>query len=294
MESLASKAQTLVDALPSIRALRGSTIVVKYGGSVMDESVYADSILTDICFLREMDILTVLVHGGGKAITTKMREEGITPKFVNGLRFTDKKTITIVEKVLGKTINPQIVKFLNDRGTKAGSLSGKKVLKAKKLVTVSPEGEKLSLGFVGDIVKVNKQPILSLLKKGIIPVITPLGAANDGSALNINADIAASKIAGELKASHLIFLSDTNGILEDSQQPDSTISKISETEIAALRNTGVINGGMVPKVNASIDALRKGVRRVKLLNGQHAHCILIDLFFGGKIGTEIIKAVPAA
>jgi len=287
MESLSSKAQTLIDALPSLRTLQNALLVVKYGGSVIEEAVYGDSILTDIAYLRHWGISVILVHGGGKAISNKMREEGITPKFVNGLRYTDKKTVTIVDQVLSRTINPQIVNGLKQHGVQAASLSGKKILKGKKLVTSSPEG-KVSLGFVGDITQVNKAPILALLKKGAVPVVTPLAAASDGSTLNINADIAASKIAGELKASHLIFLSDTNGILEDSQNPDSTISKISQTEIEALRSTGVINGGMLPKVNASIDALKKGVKRIKLLNGQLAHCILIDLLLNPKVGTEIV------
>jgi acetylglutamate kinase len=289
METFSTKAQTLVDSLPHLRQLQNALVVVKYGGSVIEEAIYGDSILTDISYLRHWGIPVVLVHGGGKAISNKMREEGITPKFVNGLRYTDKKTVKIVDQVLSKTINPQIVNGLKQRGTLSISLSGKKVLKGKKLVTTASDGQKVSLGFVGDITTVNKAPIMALLKKGITPVITPLAAASDGSTLNINADIAASKIAGELKATHLIFLSDTNGILEDSQNSDSTIVKISESEIEALRSTGVINGGMLPKVNASIDALKKGVKRIKLLNGQLAHCILIDLLLNPKVGTEIVS-----
>jgi acetylglutamate kinase len=288
MESFSSKAQTLVEALPQLRSLKGALVVLKYGGSVIEEAVYGDSILTDISFLRHWGVQVVVVHGGGKAISNKMREEGITPKFVNGLRFTDKKTVTIVDQVLSKIINPQIVNGLKQRGVSSASISGKKVLKGKKLVTTSSTGEKMSLGFVGDITQVNKAPIMAMLKKGTVPVITPLASASDGSTLNINADIAASKIASEIKATHLIFLSDTNGILEDSQNPDSTVQKISETEIDALRNTGMINGGMLPKVNASVEAIKKGVKRIKLLNGQVAHCVLIDLLLNPKIGTEIV------
>lgn len=288
METFSSKAQVLVDALPPLRSLQGALIVIKYGGSVIEEAVYGDSILTDISFLKQWGVSVVLVHGGGKAISNKMREEGITPKFVNGLRFTDKKTVTIVEQVLSRIINPEIVKGLKQRNIQAVPISGKKVLKGKKLVSTSNDGEKISLGFVGEVTQVNKAPILAALKKGAVPVITPLASAADGSTLNINADIAASKIAADIKATHLIFLSDTNGILEDAQNPDSTISKISKAEIDSLRSTGVINGGMLPKVNASIDALNKGVKRVKLLNGQLAHCVLIDLVLNPKVGTEIV------
>ncbi len=289
METLSSKAQVLTDALPQIRNLQGSLFVLKYGGSVVEEVIYADSVLTDLAFLRQMGVSVVIVHGGGKAISNKMREAGLSPKFVNGLRFTDLETIKIVDSVLTRAISPQIVKTLNERGTKAASLPGKKVLMAKKLFTVSPgEKQKVSLGFVGDITRVKKSPILAMLKKGLIPVITPLAKGPGGVTLNINADIAAAEIAGEIKASHLVFLSDVNGILEDSHHPDSTITKISKTEIQGLRNAGVISGGMLPKVNGSIDALGRGVKRVKLLNGQVAHCILIDLFVNPKLGTEIV------
>ena len=289
METPSSKAQILADALPQLRALKGSLFVVKYGGSVIEEAVYADSILTDIAFLRYVGISVVLVHGGGKAISNKMREAGLAPKFINGLRYTDRKTISIVDSVLTKLINPQIVRNLTERGTTATPLPGKRVLSGKKHLTISPtDGQKVSLGFVGDITRVNKAPILAILKKGAVPVITPLASGPGGVTLNINADIAAAKIAGELKASHLIFLSDVNGVLEDSQHPDSTIPKISQPEIQSLRNAGVIDGGMLPKVSASIDALKKGVKRVKLLNGQIAHSILIDLFVESKSGTEVV------
>lgn len=288
MENFSAKAQVLADALPNLRSLKGALIVLKYGGSVIEEAIYADSILTDLAFLQHAGASIVVVHGGGKAISNKMREAGITPKFINGLRYTDRKTISIVDSVLSKIINPQIVTSLNQRGAPAASLAGKKVLAGKKLTgTATTDGEKIDLGFVGDITRVNKGPILALIKKGVIPVITPL-AAGAGGVLNINADIAAAKIAAELKATHLVFLSDVNGILEDAQHPDSTIAKITASEIQALRNAGIIHGGMLPKVNASIDALKKGVKRVKLLNGQLAHCLLIDVFLDTKLGTEVV------
>jgi acetylglutamate kinase len=288
MENLSSKAQILADALPKLRALRGALVVIKYGGSVVEEPIYADSVLTDVAFLRQAGVSVVMVHGGGKAISAKMREAGITPKFVNGFRYTDQKTVAIVDSVLSKVINPEIVKGLVSRNTPAAFLSGKKVLSGKKLTMTSADGQKLNLGFVGDIQRVNKAPILAMLKKGITPVITPLASGAGGVTLNINADVAAAKIAAELKTTHLIFLSDTNGILEDAQHPDSTLSKISQPEIQSLSTAGVINGGMLPKVNASIDAVKKGVKRVKLLNGQVAHSILIDLFVDSKLGTEVV------
>ena len=288
-ESFSAKAQILADALPKLRTLKDTLIVLKYGGSVIEESVYADSVLTDLAFLRHIGASVVVVHGGGKAISNKMRDAGITPKFVDGHRYTDRKTIGMVDSVLSHTINPQIVSGLKERSTPAASLSGKKILTAKKLVAVSQDGgQKVSLGFVGDITRVNKSPILALLKKGIVPVITPLASGSKREILNINADLAAARVAAELKATQLIFLSDVNGILEDPQHIDSTIAKISQSEIQSLRNVGVIYGGMLPKVNASIDALKKGVKRVKLLNGRIAHCILVDFFVNPKLGTEIV------
>lgn len=289
MDNSSTKAQVLADALPFLHSLKGSLLVLKYGGSVIEESVYADSILTDIAFLRHEGVSVVIVHGGGKAISNKMREAGIISKFINGLRYTDRKTIRIVDQVLTRTINPEIVQGLSVHKAQAATLPGKKVLAAKRLImTSSTDGQKIDLGFVGDVTKVNKSPILKLLKKGAIPVITPLASGPGGTTLNINADIAAAQVAAELKADHLIFLSDVNGILEDSQHPDSTLTKVSEAEIQTLRNGGVIDGGMLPKVNSAVDALKKGVKRVKFLNGQIAHCILIDLLIDPKLGTEIV------
>lgn len=289
MEIPSFKAQVLVDALPRFRALKDALIVLKYGGSVIEESIYADSLLTDLAFLHYIGVSVVVVHGGGKAISNKMREAGINPKFIHGLRYTDRKTIGIADAVLTRTINPQIVNGLLERGAQAAPVAGKKVLSGKKTFSINPSNnEKIDLGFVGEINHVNKAPILGLLKKKIIPVITPLASGPRGTILNINADIAAAKIAGELKASHLIFLSDVNGILEDVQHPESALAKISQSEIQTLQHTGVINGGMLPKVQSAIDALKKGVKRVKMLNGQIAHCVLVDLFFEPKMGTEVV------
>ena len=197
--------------------------------------------------------------------------------------------IQIVETILFRTIGPQIVQQLKERGVAAASLHGKNVFTAKKRMSVSSTGQKVSLGFVGDINRVNKNSIQSLLKKDIVPVIAPL-AAGGGTSLNINADIAAAHVAAEMKASHLIFLSDVNGLLEDVQHPDSTITKISQADVQGLINTGVIHSGMLPKIQSAIDALKNGVRRVKMLNGQIAHCILVDLFLDPKIGTEITSS----
>jgi acetylglutamate kinase len=289
MDPLHAKAQTIAEILPHLRAVEGNLLVLKYGGSVIEEAVYAESILHDVAFLRHAGMSVVIVHGGGKAISNKMREQGITPKFVNGLRYTDKKTISIVESVLTHAINPPIVEGLRAKGAKADGLSGKKVLSARKMTAPSPEGKgKVDLGFVGEVTRVATAKLHALIKKGVVPVVTPVAAGPGGASLNINADLAAARVAADLRATHLVFLSDVNGILEDPQHPDSTLAKVSQNDIAGLCNTGVISGGMLPKVTASLDALKKGVRRVKFLNGQFAHCLLADFFLEPKMGTEIV------
>lgn len=289
MDPLHTKAQTIAEILPHLRAVEGNLLVLKYGGSVIEEAVYAESILHDVAFLVHAGMSVVIVHGGGKAISNKMREQGITPKFVGGLRYTDKKTISIVESVLTHAINPPIVEGLRAKGARAEGLSGKKILTAKKMTGTSPEGGgKVDLGFVGEVTKVATAKLQAMIKKGVIPVITPVASGPGGASLNINADLAAARIAADLRATHLVFLSDVNGILEDPQHPDSTLAKVSQTDIAGLCNTGVISGGMLPKVTASLDALKKGVRRVKFLNGQLAHCLLADFFLEPKAGTEIV------
>lgn len=287
VESPSAKAQVLAESLAQLRALKGALVVVKYGGSVIDEAVYADSILSDVAFLKEVGVSVVLIHGGGKAISSKMREAGVVPKFIDGLRVTDKKTIKIVESVLCHSIGPQITKQLVQHSVAAHCVSGKKVFGAKKLVTQSSSGQKISLGFVGEIQRVQKRVLEILLKKGAVPVISPVASGPGGATLNINADVAAARIAAELKASNLIFLSDVNGLLEDPQHPDSTIAKVSQNDIQGLINTDVIQTGMLPKVESALSALKKGVKRVKMLNGQLAHAILIDLFIDPKIGTEV-------
>ncbi len=288
MDMPSSKAQVFADALPHLRKLAGSLLVLKYGGSVIEEAVYADSILTDLAFLQQVGVSVVVVHGGGKAISNKMREAGIVPKFINGLRYTDRKTISIVETVLTQTINPQIVGGLKARGARADAVGGRKILMAKKLVGSGEGGVKVDLGFVGEITKVSASLLTNLIRKGIIPVVTPIAASSSKVPLNINADIAAARVAAELKAANLIFLSDVNGILEDPQHPDSSLPRVTQADINGLRTTGVISGGMLPKVSASIDALKKGVRRVKFLNGQIAHCVLADLLMDIRAGTEIV------
>src|SRR3989344_473659 len=214
------KAEVLASALPRIHEFRDKIVVIKYGGSVIDEKIYGDNILADIVMLKLLGVHPVLVHGGGKAITNKMREADIQPKFIDGLRVTDRRSVVIVDKVLNKIINPEIVHGIEQQHGKAIGISGKKVIGAKKMFHVTAAGKKVDIGFVGEITRVNKAPIISALKLGLIPVISPLGRGANGQAFNVNADVAAAKIATALKAARLIFISDVNGVLEYPEQPD--------------------------------------------------------------------------
>ena len=282
------KAEVLASALRRIHDLRDKIVVIKYGGSVIEEKIYGDNILADIVMLKLLGVHPVIVHGGGKAITNKMREADIQPKFIDGLRVTDRRSVVIVDKVLNKIINPEIVHGIEQQRGKATGISGKKVISAKKMFHVTAAGKKVDIGFVGEITKVNKAPIVSALKRNLIPVISPLGRGGNGQAFNVNADVAAAKIATALKASRLIFISDVNGVLEYPEQPDSTIPKLIEAEVEPYIQAGVIYGGMLPKIRSALQALKDGVSTVKLIDGRISHAVLLDTLVEPAIGTEIL------
>jgi len=282
------KAEVLASALPRIHEFRDKIVVIKYGGSVIEEKIYGDNILADIVMLKLLGVHPVLVHGGGKAITNKMREADIQPKFIDGLRVTDRRSVVIVDKVLNKIINPEIVHGIEQQHGKAIGISGKKVIGAKKMFHVTAAGKKVDIGFVGEITRVNKAPIISALKRGLIPVISPLGRGANGQAFNVNADVAAAKIATALKAARLIFISDVNGVLEYPEQPDSTIPKLIEVEVEPYIQAGVIYGGMLPKIRSALQALKDGVHAVKLIDGRISHAVLLDTLVEPSIGTEIL------
>lgn len=282
------KAEVLSSALPRIHELRDKIVVLKYGGSVIEEKIYGDNILADVVLLQLLGIHPVIVHGGGKAITNKMREADIQPKFIDGLRVTDRRSVVIVEKVLNKVINPEIVQGIVQQRGKASGISGKKVMTAKKMFHITAAGKKVDIGFVGEITKVNKAPVMAALKKGLIPVISPVAKSPSGQTFNVNADVAAAKLACALKASRLIFISDVNGVLEYPEQPDSTIPRLLEAEVEPYIQAGVIYGGMLPKIRSALQALKDGVSTVKLIDGRISHAVLLDTLVEPAIGTEIL------
>ncbi|MEI8310171.1 MAG: acetylglutamate kinase, partial [Verrucomicrobiota bacterium] len=243
----------------------------------------------DVVFLEAVGINPVLVHGGGKAITARMREAGLKAQFVNGLRVTDGVAIRIVEETLDGEINPSIVRSLQEFGGRAAGFSGKTVFQARKLPPQTSEtGEVVEIGFVGEAASMNAKEIRSAIRKETVPVISPIGAAEDGTVLNINADVAAAALAAELKATKLIFVSDVPGIMRDQNDKNSLIPSVTAEQVESLIRQKVIAGGMIPKVQSAAAALKNGVKKIHLIGGHVQHCLLLEIFTNAGIGSEIL------
>jgi len=287
--SFSERTEALIEALPFIQKFRGSLFVIKYGGSAMDDESVVARFLRDVVFLEAVGINPVLIHGGGKAITQKMRESGLKARFVNGLRVTDEESIRIVEEVLDNDINPSIVTLLKGYGGQAVGIHGKDVLLGKKLPPQT-EGKitGIDMGFVGEVVEVKLASIQEAIAREMVPVISPLARATDGHVLNINADIAASTIAGRLGAAKFIYLSDVPGIMRDPTNKESLIPSVTREEIEQLREDEVITGGMIPKVESALHALAQGVGKVHFIDGRTPHSLLLEIFTGAGIGTEVV------
>jgi len=283
-----TKADALLEALPYFQQFRGRTVVIKYGGAAMENPDLVESVMHDIVFLEAVGINPVVVHGGGKAITAAMRQENLTAKFIEGLRVTDEASINIIDRVLTEVISPSLADKIRELGGKAEVLSGKDVLVAEKaLPRGDATGAKIDLGFVGDITSVQIAQVQKLVDAEIVPIISPLGRGRDGQVYNINADIAAAKIAQALKAHKIIYLSDVNGVRRDPKDEASLISTLTPAQIQQLKQDGVIASGMIPKVDSALEALAGGVAKVHFLDGKKAHSLLLELFTDAGIGTEI-------
>jgi len=283
-----TKADALLEALPYFQQFRGRTVVVKYGGAAMENPDLVQSVLRDIVFLEAVGINPVVVHGGGKAITAAMRQENLTARFVDGQRVTDEASIRIIDRILSEVIGPSLAAKVRELGGKAEVLSGKDVLVADKAPPrVDATGAKIDLGFVGEITATDIGPVQKLIEAEIVPIISPLGRGRDGQVYNINADIAAAKIAQALKAHKIIYLSDVNGVRRDPKDETSLISTLTPAQIQTLKHEGVIASGMIPKVDSALEALAGGVAKVHFLDGKKAHSLLLELFTDAGIGTEI-------
>lgn len=283
-----TKADALLEALPYFQQFRGRTVVVKYGGAAMENPDLVESVMRDIVFLEAVGINPVVVHGGGKAITAAMRQENLQAKFIDGQRVTDEASIKIIDRVLGEVIGPSLADKIKELGGKAQVLSGKEVLVADKATPRSDAaGNKIDLGFVGDITSVNIKDVQKLVDAEIVPIISPLGKGRDGQIYNINADIAAAKIAQAIKAHKIIYLSDVNGVRRNPRDENSLISTLTPDQIQQLKEEGVIEGGMIPKVDSALEALASGVGKIHFLDGKQPHSLLLELFTDAGIGTEI-------
>ena len=289
MQEVIKKADVLIEALPYIQRFRGEIIVVKFGGSALEDTSQVESILADVSFMECVGMLPVIVHGGGKAISRSMKEHGIESTFVKGLRVTCEKTIRVVEKVMKEKVNPRIITALERKGAKTRGLHGEEIFKVTRKAEVDDQtGETLDWGFVGEPGEVDTDPIRALLAQGIIPVITPLGIGPEGKTHNINADTAAAAVAKALKARKLAFLSDVPGLLRHADNPDSIIPTVKVGEVEWLIEHGIIGGGMLPKVRSGVEALHAGVRKVHMIDGRMPHSLLLEIFTDKGIGTEII------
>lgn len=273
------RARVLVHALPYVQKYNGKIVVVKYGGNAMINEKLKDSVIRDIVLLNLIGIKVVLVHGGGPEINDMLGKIGKESKFLNGLRVTDKETVDVVQMVLAGKVNKSLVNLIQIKGGRAIGLSGMD----DHMIEAEMKNEEL--GYVGEITNVNITPVMDLLEKGYIPVISTLGCDREGNIYNINADTAAAKIAGELKAESLISMTDIDGILRDKDDPSTLIKRIYLDDYDELISSGVIQGGMIPKVECCTNAIKWGVRKVFIINGTLPHSILMELLTDEGLGT---------
>ena len=278
-----SKASVLTEALPYIQDFKGSVVLIKLGGSVMENEQNLDSIMDDIAFLNAVGIKTVIVHGGGKAISKAIKASGHEPKFVEGLRVTDEETMEIVRKTLNNVVNPDLVERLMRRGANAKPLHGNWLFGAKKIL--APDR-----GYVGEVSRVTARAVIEMLDAHIIPVVTPLGTGDDDHHLyNINADYAAAALAKALKVRKFVLVSDVPGLMKDPDAPETLLSTLRLSDVESLKAQGIISGGMLPKIESCCDAIEQGVKKVHLVDGRMAHSLLLEIFTREGVGTEIMQ-----
>jgi acetylglutamate kinase len=285
MKTLQEKAGILIEALPYLRAFAGKTVVVKYGGAAMTDEALKESVAQDLVLLKTVGLNPVVVHGGGPEISEAMKKQGKLPAFKDGMRVTDAETMAITEMVLVGKINTQITGFMNRHGAVAAGVSGKDgfLLEARKM-----KG-KADLGFVGELVKVNTAILEALQSRGFIPIIAPVAMGRGGEAYNCNADLVAGAVAGALKAEKLVMMTDQPGLLKDVHDPASLIASVKAGDIEKLRKKGIIDKGMLPKMEACQAALAAGVAKVHIIDGRVPHALLLEIFTDSGIGTEIVR-----
>ncbi len=278
------RSQVLIDALPYIQKYHDKIVVVKYGGNAMTNDELKDAVMNDIVLLSMVGIKVVLVHGGGPEINAMLKKVGKESKFIGGLRYTDEETIDIVKMVLCGKVNKELVSSLQTHGGKALGLCG---CDGQMIVAQKLTGD-VDLGYVGDIKKVTTKPILDALNNGYVPIISTVGIGEDGHSYNINADTAASRIAACLRAENLILMTDIVGLLEDKDDDSTLIPTVNVSEVPYLKKKGIISGGMIPKIDCCVEAVRRGVKKTVIIDGRIPHSILIELLTNEGIGTQFI------
>lgn len=291
MQDAINKADTLIEALGWIRQFRDKTTVIKLGGSVLDNVDQLRHILLDILFMETVGLRPVVIHGGGARINAAMQEAGIEPRFVQGRRYTDTATLDIVERVLAVETNHYLADEFEKIGGRAMTLNflSTPVLFGEKLTLCDDQGQPVDLGFVGEVTRIDRLVIENLCYAGQVPFIPSMCLTDDGQKLNVNADTAATRLAVELNAEKLVFLSDVPGVLRDPKDPSSLISSLNRRTAEELQASGQISGGMIPKVQSCLDTLRQGVKKIHIIDGRIRHSLLLEVYTSSGIGTVITE-----
>ena len=292
MEQFIQKAATLVEAFPYIRSFRDKIVVVKYGGSTQPDDGGSDTILADLVFMETVGMRPVVVHGGGKEISRRLDDAGLESKWINGLRVTDADSMQVVEDTLFGVVNRRIAEGIRSLGGCAFGMSAKEagVMHVRKHdARAASDGKPVDIGYVGDVHRVNPEPVRRACLEETIPVIAPIGLGPDGRSYNVNADTAAGEIARTLEAEKLVFLTDVNGILRDSADPESRISTLHVDDVESLIHDGTAKGGMIPKLQACVRSVRGGVKKTHIIDGRVSHALLLEVFTRAGIGTEIVQ-----
>ncbi len=278
------RSKVLIDALPYIQKYGNKIVVIKYGGNAMTNEELKNCVMSDLVLLSLVGIKVVLVHGGGPEINEMLKKLNIESKFISGLRYTGADTINVVKMVLSGKVNKELVQLIHMHNGKALGICGidGDMLKAQRAYGANGE----DLGYVGKITSVNSQPILDALEKGYIPVIATVATDNEGNTYNINADTAAARIAAELKAENLILMTDIAGLLRDKDDPSTLIPFVNVSEVPFMKRQGIISGGMIPKIDCCVEAVRRGVSKTAIIDGRVPHSILIEMLSSEGIGTQ--------
>lgn len=290
MDELIAKAATLMEALPYIQRFRDKVFVVKYGGSFMDspDPSVRTGVARDIVFLEAVGINPVVIHGGGKAITRAMNRAGLSAEFVQGMRITDEKSIEVVEHVLSREINPEIVATIEKLGGNARGFSGTEIFTCRKLDIRDPDGNAVEAARVGEVVDVDTDLLWDCIENHITPVVSPTALDREGRVFNCNADVAATQAAVALNARRLVFMSDVVGLLRDPRDEESVIAHLRADEAQALKEAGIISAGMIPKVDSAVKAVRKGVDKVSFVDGRVPYSVMLEIFTDKGVGTEVV------